>query len=224
MSTLSRKRIRLLADQSTRTSDKISDVLTSSTPELWRGNDVQFEIGLAINEVIRDDISNLASVSLTLRRGSAAGAELVTKSVAAAQLTDISQAQWTAGTHQHALVVLTREETAWTLTGSSENLWLVVSQATNDAPGRDLTIQHTILKFVEDGTGTGDYVTSNPDQYYTKSETDARYLQKHEDQAWAQWLNGRWYHYIQTTDLWYPEVALIKDGIPIITLGTGVSL
>jgi hypothetical protein len=60
---------------------------------------------------------------------------------------------------------------------------------------------------------------------YTQAECDARYVQKSEDLAAARWVNGRWYHYIASTGLWYPDVAVIGEGgAPVLTLGQGVAL
>lgn len=60
--------------------------------------------------------------------------------------------------------------------------------------------------------------------YYSAAEAEARFVPRREDEAFMRWANGRWYHYISDTGLWYPEVAKIVDGVPIIALGEGVEL
>lgn len=225
---LARKRIRLLADQSTRSSDQMLDILTGATPELWRGNDVQFEVALAVGGTLLTDISNIASLTLEVKSSSnRSGDPLMTKTLDAAELTPgLSQEDWDGldAVNAHAVVTFTGAETNIdTGADNTESTWLVIGVVTNDTPGRHITMQATTLAIVEDGTGTAGSPPSNADNYYTKGDADARYAPKHEDQAWAQWANGRWYHYISDTGLWYPEVALIQDGVPILTLGDGVA-
>jgi hypothetical protein len=222
---LQAKRIRLKADAGKKTSEYIQDVFTSSTPELWRGNDVRFEVGLFLKNVLITDISNINSLTLEVKTMAAlAGAPVMTKTVAAAAMdASLSAETWADSTKQHALVEFSSAETNVDLGNNSYvDFWLVVSVVTT--AGKQITIQSTILRIAEDGAGSAGAAPEFQDNHFTKGETDARYVQKHEDNAWTQFYNGRWYHYIESTALWYPEVAVIKDGIPILTLGEGVSL
>jgi hypothetical protein len=218
MSLITRRRIRLKIDIAKRTSDRIDDVNTTSTPELWKGNDVQFELGFYFGNSIITDISNIASLTLNIRETDASGDLLATKTISS--FTDITDADWIAGTAQHAVV---------TFTGAEANIaagdhWLAIAITTTDDPGRSVTLGASLIKITEDGIGTEAAAQAVEGTAYTKAETDSRYVQKHEDQAWTQFYNGRWYHFITSTGLWYPETAEIKDGIPILTLGEGVSI
>lgn len=226
MSTLARKRIRLAADQATQTTDKMVDVYTGSTPELWVGNDVQFEIAIYHDGAVVTDISNIASLTLEVKTATDRdGDPVMTKTLTSGDLNGaLTQETWDDKTAEHALVAFTAAETNLSVgADNEESYWLVISVITNDVPGRNITLQATILKVVEDGTGSAGQPQNNANIYYTKDESDARFVQKHEDQAFQQWANGTWYHYIPDTGLWYPEVALIKDGVPQLTLGDGVA-
>jgi hypothetical protein len=220
---ISRKRIRLACDPQKRAdiSDYLKDVFTSATPELWRGNDVQFEIALYNGTTLETDLSNIASLTLTIRQSNASGAILATKTIAAAALDDSLTAEtWTDNTKQHALVTLTSAETNIAV-GSH---WLVIDIATNDTPGQAVTLGATTLKIVEDGAGSAGEPEVALGAAYSKSEADARYVQIHADGAAMQWYDGRWYIYNSTTALWYPLSVTIVDDIPTLTLGEGVSL
>lgn len=226
MTILSRKRIRLLGDQSTRTGEKMKDILTASTPELWRGNDAQFEIAIGSNGSIIDDISNIASLTIEVKPAADRdGVALMTKTVEAGDLQALSQSDWDSkGTeYYHALAAFTAAETNIAISTDTASYWLVIGVITKDSPGRHITLQASTLLIVEDGTGTAGSPPTNIDNYYTKGESDARYVPKHEDQAWSRWANGRWYHYVTSTSLWYPEVAIIVDSVPQLTLGDGVA-
>jgi hypothetical protein len=61
---------------------------------------------------------------------------------------------------------------------------------------------------------------------YNAAECEARFVPRSEDQASARFVNGRWYHYIAAAEPtpWHPEVAVIDQGIPVLTLGEGVAL
>lgn len=220
MTQISRRRIRLKLDYAKKTSERFTDVRTDGTPELWVGNDVQFEIGFFFAAAIIDDITNITSLTLNVRKDNASGALLMTKTITGAELTSCISEAWENGSGQHALVTFAGAE-ANVAEGSH---WLAVAIVTTDDPGRSVTIGTTNIKLVQDGIGSEAAAQAVDGLAYTKPEADARYVQKHEDQAWAQWLNGRWYHYIASTDLWYPEIATLKDGVPVLTLGEGVAL
>jgi hypothetical protein len=222
---LQAKRIRLKADAGKKTSEYMQDVFTSSTPELWRGNDVRFEVGLFLKNVLLVDISNIESLTLEVKLTAArGGAPVMTKTIAAAALDPtLADATWTDQTKQHALVEFSAAETNVDLSGqNAADFWLVISVVTT--AGKQITIQSTILRIAEDGAGSAGAAPEFQDNHFTKGETDARYVQIHADGAWKRRYDGRDYHYIASTGLWYPEVAVVKDGIPQLTLGEGVSL
>jgi len=228
MTTLARRRIRIAADAAWKTDEPMIDLAAAdanATPELWRGNDLQVEVGFFQDATLLD-ISNIASVILNVKPTSDRdGTPLMTATLEAADLdATLAANTWTDGTKQHALFTFTAAETNISLDSSDDReCWLAIGITTNDSPGRTITIAYTVLKVVEDGIGGEGVPQANEHLHYTKAESDARYPQKHEDQAWTRWANGRWYHYIQSTALWYPEVAIIKDAVPILTLGEGVS-
>ena len=224
--TLQRKRIRIAADAAKRATDSVIDIFSGSTPGLWVGNDVQFEIGLFLDAELIADISNIASLTLEVRPSAdRTQPPLMQKTVLAADLDGtVDSAAWLAKTKQHALVSFTGQETNLAIIGSTMACWLVIGVVTNDSPGRVITIQGGTITFYQDGIGSAGSPPTLDPLYYNQADSDARYVQKHEDQGWTRWYNGKWYHYIQSTGLWYPEVAQIVDNIPVLTLGPGETL
>jgi len=170
--TLQRKRIRLeiFADKD----DPIKDQLTAETPDLWRGNDVQFELGIKWDDRIAD-ISNLASITLDLREDNVLGSLAATKTLAAAGFEFVTDETWADKTGQHGKLILTGTETNFDLgPGITEKrYWLVVSAITTDAPSRAITLGATILILREDGAGTAGIPPTNDPLYYTIPQTDA---------------------------------------------------
>lgn len=223
---LPRRRIRIAADASKPPDYQAKDLMSgSSLPAIWRGNDIQFEIAVFASDALVDDISNIASLTVRILAGSAASsAELVSHTLTAAELNGaLTNEQWLAKTHQHALVPFTGAETSPALGGvPSKQFWTVVSVTTNDNPGHEVTLCATLLTIYEDGNGSEILTPDAGTLYYPRPESDARFVQRHEDLAFSRFQNGRWEHYIAETDNWYPEVAIIKDGVPILTLGQGV--
>jgi len=224
MSTLQRKRIRLKVDASKPTNEQIKDVYTNAAPELWRGNDVQFEIGVFFNDALQS-VSNLASVTLEVKNDNErTGAPVMTKTVPAGELNDaLTSETWDDGTQQHALITFNGTETNINLSNSNEKtFWLAVSVITTDSPGRHITLGATLLKIVEDGTGVAGTPPENLQNYYPKDVCDALYMRKHADGASIRFKDGQ--HaciYETSTDKWYPLVVNIIDGEPVIGLGEG---
>ncbi len=224
MSLLDRKRIRILGDQSLRTNDSLTDILASSSPEMFRGNDVQFEIGIGVSGLLQIDISNIATLTLEVKPSAdkRTDAPLMSKSIPSSELKqDLTQQLWNENdpANAHGLVTFTGTETNINLGGAFElDTWLVLSVTTNDAPGHDITLGRSIFKIVEDGTGSAEDPPNFGQNFYDKVTSDARFMQRHEDNSWVQFAQGRFFYFIQETGLWYAEIAIVVDGIPTKTL------
>jgi len=217
MSTLATRRIRLKIDAAQATSDAFMDVNTSKTPELWKGNDVKFEIGMFFDEAIVADISNIASLTIKVKESDAkTGDSLMTKTIAS--LSNITAETWADGSAQHAAVEFSSAETNI----AEGTYWIVVYVLTNDEPAKEVTLGCSTFKIAEDGSGGAADAEASAGQAYTKEDSDARYVQKHADEAWIQFANGMLYHFEATTSLWYPETVIIQDGVPVLSLGEGV--
>jgi uncharacterized protein YbaR (Trm112 family) len=224
---LTRKRIRLEADGKIRASTKMLDVFTSATPEIWRGNDVQFEIGLFFDDVLITDLSNIASLSIdVVPDDDRDGEPVMSGTIEAGDLDDtLDQTSWDDYTKQHALITFTGQEANVSLGGAaSKTFWLAVSVVTNDDPSRQITVQCTQLKIVEDGAGSTAAPPSYQDNYYSKAASDARFQMKHGDGASFAFKDGQHpYMYCSDDNLWYPLVVTLVDGVPVLGLGEGVS-
>ncbi len=224
MSILQRKRIRLELDIATMESPK--DVISNGTPSSWLGNDVQFELCAFYDEALLD-ISNVASVTLLIKDSVGATVKLVEKVIPAASF-DLTcdQTTWDDGTKQQVLIPCSRAEMNLPLgTGVTNKMfWMSIYALTTAVPAEEITLGAGNFELKDDGNLTPGVVAPQEQLFYSAADADARFVQKHEDQAWVRFYNGRWYHFIQSTGLWYPEVAEIKDNVAVLSLGTGVEL
>jgi len=218
----------MVADAGKSAGDVMTDVFSARNPEIWRGNDVQFEIGLHLAGTLIEDISNLASLTIEVKSwADRDGVALMTKTLAAASLNqNLTTALWAdqAEANCHALVPFTSAETNVAL-GSSNSLqcWIVVSVVTNNDPGRHITIQASELYIHEDGTGNAGAPQNNAENYYDKGSADARFQQRHADGASIAFKDGQHaYLYCAGDTKWYPLVVTMVDGVPALGLGKGV--
>jgi hypothetical protein len=129
------------------------DVLTGRTPAMWRGNDIDVQIGLFRNGALITDIDALDSITVSIRAASKTGAILATKTIAYADINRAcSASQWTAGTAQHAVASFLNTETRFTLTADPTSFWMVVTALTGT--GKELTLGGTVLSVWQDGAGS----------------------------------------------------------------------
>lgn len=166
------KRIRLKVD-----ADKWNnavDVLASGTPQMYRGNDCQFEIGIFWNSVLID-ASNFAVISLSIYTVDRKTRK-ATKTISATEITaNPPAADWTANTAQHAILSFTAVEMNWPLTsGTSETFFLVVDGITD--AGKYVTFGTSVFTLIEDGTGVIGTPPVNDPLYYNQAEADARFI------------------------------------------------
>lgn len=173
-----RQQIRLVATR--RGTSAMLDAVTASTPEIFRGTDVEFAFAIFQGDALLDP-SNLAIVTLEVKkRDGRAAPSLMSKSIGAGELNPtLTLEQWEAGTHAHGVVAFAAAETAPDLGDADEETYhLVLSAETADIPAQHITLGISTLRIVEDGTHYGLVPSPGvPDEYYTKDESDARYLQ-----------------------------------------------
>ena len=124
--------------------------LTSKTPEIWRGVDVQVECAFYMAGTIVDSFSNLSAVYLEIHR-LRSGPALLQKTVAVGALTACTDVNWTSGSGQHAIFSLAAADTQFDLSDArqdSQVFWLVVHAVTTG--GSRITLGGTQLKVIED--------------------------------------------------------------------------
>ena len=228
MTQLSRARIRLEADAAKNTeNDAMKDVLWNATPHLWRGNDVQFEIGLFVAGTIVDDVNNIESLTVEVRPSSdRTGTPVMTKTLQAGDLNSPpTQAEWDTqdATKCHALVVFTGDETNVNLgTATSVAYWLTVSVVTTDSPGRDITVGFSTLTIEEDGAGAAGSPPTNDPLYYTRTQCDARYARQTPDAGSYRVKDGQHIQlYNPDQDKWHTVTVRGAAGSEHIDIGEG---
>jgi hypothetical protein len=155
--TIPRDRVRIAAD-SVRAGTVI-DNLTGKSPEIWRGADMQFEIGVFFNGTLATDISNIASITVELKSPTnPSGPALVAVVVPAANLTsDVTSVNWRNQTAQHCIAQFTADDTNFDLDGAlSASLWLVIGVTTADAEALYFPIGVGLITVRESGFSRGD--------------------------------------------------------------------
>jgi len=206
---------------------EILDVLTGQTPRAWRGTHVTFRVGIYYDTDILD-LANVASLTLSVFAASRTGDKQMNLTVAAADFnaTTFTAEDWAGRSDYHAEFAFVGDLTNLAV-GTSTRLayWLAVAGLTTHTPAHKLTYGGGAFTIEEDGPYNSDLTTPAPaDTFYTGDESDARFAPRFADGAWVRFHQNRWWHYIQSEDLWYPELAELKDGIPVLTLGSGESL
>ena len=221
MTVISRKRIRLACDISN--SDTLKDKITGNPPHLWRGNDVQFEIGVLYSDVLQS-IENLVSVSVVLRAtGSASGTVALLKTATGDDLNNsLTADEWNDNTAQHVTITATTAET----NVAAGSYWLAVVAQTNDTPAHNITLGVGLLAIAEDGYDTGETPPDVEEDYYTQTESDARYLLRSEAGIKSRW-GADGLLYIENADnagWWHPLTIKGDPDKPYFEPAPGVEL
>lgn len=156
MTTIARHRLRIAPDIKIHTA--ATDLVAGTTPLIWRGTDVQVEVGLFYNGALQTDISNIASLHLQIFDGSRTGNALVTKTILAAGLSgSLSANDWATGAADkaHAVFALAYADTQLPMDGSGttqqkKTFWMVIHAVTSDGSPRRMTWGGCNLEVEED--------------------------------------------------------------------------
>lgn len=138
--------------------DNINDVLTNSTPWIWRGTHTRVQVALFEGSTFLDTITGLTSIVMEvhLTRSNTVGA-LLTKEVLVGAFEACNSADWTAGTAQQASFELTDTDTNFDLSHGQEGkaaFWLVF-HAVVTTGAKKITLGGTQLQVFEDNAQTG---------------------------------------------------------------------
>ncbi|MDR2377396.1 MAG: hypothetical protein LBD54_01425 [Puniceicoccales bacterium] len=160
--------------------DQPQDVYRRMAPQFWRGNDLEFQIGiLRDNQPI--DISNLSAIHLAIKALNADGTapsgqqpNLMAGHDTTPQ--NIGLSDWKNGSQQHATIRFSAEESAL----PAGHYWLSIWATTQDAPEKVLTLTAGHIRVLENGGLS--LAAPEPQALYYDAETcDARYLLKDDD-------------------------------------------
>jgi len=172
--------IRLLVDTSS--TEPMEDVITSATPDTWRGNSLRVEFALfkgrgASKQIL--SVLNYTSLLLEVKaEQSVSSAALMSKELALVDLDDTCTAEtFDNGTKQHGVFEFTYVETNLTFTAGEKRkkFWMVLSAV--GAGDRRITLGCTTLTMIEDGTAPGGAAPEIGDpSYYNTTESDARFV------------------------------------------------
>lgn len=165
MSLLERQRIRLQTDPTSHTAAK--EKLTNALPKIWRGNDVQVEVGIFKDaSTFVTDVSNIDALVLEIHdNNNRQGAPLYQDTLATVDLVTITEANWTNGSAEHAVFEIAAADTNFALGDATQNtkqFWLVIHAELTT--GEMVTLIATTLEVEEDAAQNGLPVvgSSNP--------------------------------------------------------------
>jgi len=130
--------------------------LTGRWPALWSGFDAQLEIGVGSVGIITPDVSNLASITAEIRPCAANGQAPDPNALGAVMsgtvngvFTNISQADWLAGTLAHGIIPFTAAQTAL----PPGNYWITIYAITTDNPTRRIAYSPGPFRILQSGAG-----------------------------------------------------------------------
>jgi len=168
MSDLAARIIRMKLDISSSTGPK--DKATSNTPEIWRGNTTQIQIGI-FNGTNVLGVTDVDSITMQILSDRQSSSYLVEETIAAISLDNTLDADsWADDTKQHATFPITNDEMEIG-DGNSSDLWIVFVAILTD--GSEITLGAGPLKVLADGyTGA----SASAADAYTKAQSDARYV------------------------------------------------
>lgn len=135
-----------------------TDIIAGGSPEMWRGNDVQFELGFFFDDEPLD-ATDYSSLTLIVKEQENRNAPypLMKGVVSSASITPVfTKEEWDNGDKQHCVISFTGAETRLDLKGSNERtFWLAIIARTTS--GQRITLGSTLLKLISDGDDdTGD--------------------------------------------------------------------
>lgn len=149
MPTITARPLRLKCDYAN--PNHVLDAETGSMPSVPRGAALAVQLGLFARNAIVADTSNLDSATLKIRALTESngvltiGAVQVSAAAAAGDIDDITEAQWNAGTHQHAEFPLTSAQ----LNLAAGTYWLVLAGQTT--AGETITFGVGRIRIVDVG-------------------------------------------------------------------------
>lgn len=208
-----RIRLRIQADKARAS----ADILSSESPRTWTGNDTQFEIGVFIGAALVD-LSNFASLTLTIEKLDRS-AKKVEQTLAAAALTFLPDlTAWTAGTAQHATFRFVGSDMEFLSSGIEESFFLVLWGLTADSPAREITLGWATFVLEKDGTASATPTPAPTDDYYTQTQSDARYLLNNDaTKGWR--FTGEHLQFQFPDGQWRALIPAIQNGQPTHTWG-----
>lgn len=182
----------------------IVDALTGEMPRAWRGADLRIEVGLFYRAALLE-ITNLESLTVEIFHKTRVGLPFISAEVAGGDLnTTLTLEEWNAGTHEHAHVEVSAEDTNIVIHGIEELFWLVVTGQTLDE--KQVTFGAGPILFVEDGHGNG-----LPGPVITFPMSD----------IWR-FREGAWEAYFAEDESWRPLLPVMVDGHPTFGFGDPV--
>lgn len=128
------------------------DIVAGGSPEMWRGNDVQFELGFFFDGDPLD-ATDYSTVTLIVKEQDDRNAPypLMKAVISSASITPtFTKEEWDNGDKQHCVITFTGAETRLDLKGKDDRtFWLSIIARTTG--GQRITLGSTTLRLISDG-------------------------------------------------------------------------
>lgn len=167
MSAYTRQRVRLAIDL--QNPNGVVSVIGAS-PFFWRSNDVGIELGFFLGNALAD-VSGWTTITLRIKPKANITADPVASAEVSVFNAGLTSDQWAAGTAQHAVIALSQTETAI----APADYHFVITALTSAIPATEVTLGVGLISIVEDGRNGTAADPVDPDLYFTRTASDARY-------------------------------------------------
>lgn len=205
------------------------DAVTGNAPHTWRGVPVKFQLGFFRDSQTVLSLSELASITLEGKHWEARKRPALFSNTIAQDDFDnsLDLESWEDGSKCHVEIPFTAEEMGLALPPNkdSRKFWCVISGLTTDSPALEPTFTVFGLTLEEDGHGSVVIPPLPLTEWYTRTESDARYLMRSEVGLETRWHDGKLY--IQNSDnptYWHPLIVTGSPTQPVWSLGPGEEL
>jgi hypothetical protein len=170
MPTLIAQRVRIALDVSR--DDDFVDVATASSPHIWEGADVRFELGLHYGDVLMD-VGALASVTLFVAPlAQRDGTRVMEKTVSTLDNL-LAPSTWENGTAQHVIIPFTNAETdGLVASGDSTAYFIAIYAMTSESTPKRILLGTSVLTIEEAGF-SGDPTPPDGETYLTAEQAAA---------------------------------------------------
>ncbi|MDR1414073.1 MAG: hypothetical protein LBI56_04025 [Puniceicoccales bacterium] len=175
MSNLNEIIVRIKADTSN--FDNPIDAVRGGLPQFWRGNDLEFKIGIFAGSDILS-VANYANIFLAIRKmasdGSVPSANVpaLMQKVCTSLDDSVSGETWNNGTKEHASISFSASESN-IVPGDH---WLSIWATTADSTPKIVTLCAGIIRVLEVGGGNASLPPEPVEIYYSAEECDGKFI------------------------------------------------
>lgn len=190
---LTRRRLRFKADSGIH--NPVVNILTGAQPVIWRGTNVQIEVGIFTGGVFVDTFTNIDQIVLEIHTsGTRNSVPLLQKILPATSITTtLTEVQWNTGSLYHAVFELDDSETQFEFDSNaqynSQKFWLAI-EAITKTDAYHITLCGCELTVEEDGLNNGLSVVTSSDPAYRLNNGELQLWNPNQSAWHSIFING----------------------------------